>query len=132
MSRCSSSDMTGGGSWSPATSSCEVAVQVRRDLPRPLVSVAGELDLDSARLLTAMLDHVRRSWVRHARERSGPYDVDIDVDLTRVTFADSSGLAPVLEGRTRIVAASPPVRRVLRLLIDPQGADQPPAVSHAS
>jgi hypothetical protein len=33
-----------------------------------------------------------------------------------VTFADSHGLAPVLDGSARIVAASATVRRVRRLL----------------
>ncbi len=91
-------------------------MRVRQDLPRPLVSVSGELDLASAGLLTAMLDHVRRGQGRHAERESGLRCADIDVDLTQVTFADSHGLAPVLDGQTTILAASGPVRRVLRLL----------------
>ena len=93
----------------------DTTVQVRSDLPRPLITVTGELDLGSAGLLTALLDHVRRSRTR--RGTAGP-DLHVDVDLSRVTFADSHGLAPVLDGRTRVVAASPAVRRVLRLLDD--------------
>lgn len=97
----------------PEPLTCDVTVEVRQDLPRPLVTVTGELDLASAGLLQALLDHVRR---RTRRAGAGPHRVDVDVDLVRVTFADSHGLAPVLDGRTRIVAASPAVRRVLELL----------------
>lgn len=91
-------------------------MQVRQDLPRPLVSVAGELDLASAGLLTAMFDHVSRARSRRAAPGSPVRDVEIDVDLSRVTFADTHGLAPVLQRRTRVVATSGPVRRVLALL----------------
>ena len=97
-----------------------LVVEVRQDLPRPRVEVAGELDLDSAGLLTAMLDHVRRS-----RQRAGTADLhrgEVDVDLSGVTFADSHGIAPVLDGRPRVVAASEPARRVLALLGEPAGA----------
>lgn len=107
-----------GGSRLRETQPSELTVQVRRDLPRPLVSVAGELDLASAGLLSAMLDHVRRSWSRHMAPAPELHDLDVDVDLTRVTFADSHGLAPVLDSRTRIIAVSSAVRRLLLLLGD--------------
>jgi hypothetical protein len=64
----------------------------------------------------------------HARGESSPGDgrpgrtdsthVPVDVDLSRVTFADSHGLAPVLEGSTTVVQASAVVQRVLVLLRD--------------
>ena len=97
-----------------------LVVEVRQDLPRPLVTVAGELDLDSAGLLTAMLDHVRR---RHRMQRSAVRRDEVDVDLAGITFADSHGLAPVLDDRVRVVAASQPVGRLLRLLRDPTLSD---------
>jgi hypothetical protein len=105
-----------------------VAVLVRQDRRPPVIRVVGELDLASAGLLTAMLDHVRRSTGGRAQAGPGPYGADIEVDLSRVTFADSCGLVPVLDGRTRIVAASAPVRRVLRLLSALDPGDHPPAV----
>lgn len=97
-----------------------LVVEVRQDLPRPRIEVAGELDLDSAGLLTAMLEHVRRR-----RQRPGTADLHrgtVDVDLAGVTFADSHGIAPVLDSRTRIVATSEPVRRLLHLLHEPSRA----------
>ena len=93
-----------------------LSVDVREDVGRPVVTVAGELDLAGAGLVTAMLDHVRR-------RRSGPGRAadrweEVDVDLAGVTFVDSHGLASVVDGRTRVVAASEPVRRLRRLLAD--------------
>lgn len=101
----------------------DLSIRLREDRPRPLVSVAGELDLASVGLLTAMLDHVRRNLRRRPGAVSALDDDDVDVDLSAVTFADSHGLAPVLDGRTRIVAASTSVRRVLLIL---PGATRPP------
>lgn len=89
-----------------------LSVQLRADLAPPRLTVAGELDLSSAGLVAAMLDHVRST------RRGGPGRVEVDVDLERVVFADTAGLAPVLDSGARIVAASVPVRRVLRLLGD--------------
>ncbi len=94
----------------------DLAIHVRQDLPRPLVSVAGELDLASVGLLIAMLHHVRRSLPPRRGAVVALDQVDVDVDLTAVTFADSHGLAPLLDSRTRIVAASTAVRRLLLLL----------------
>lgn len=96
----------------------DLVIHVRQDLPRPLVSVAGELDLASVGLLVAMLRHVRRSPPPSRGAVAALDQVDVDVDLTAVTFADSHGLAPLLDSRTRIVAASTAVRRLLLLLRD--------------
>jgi len=96
----------------------DLAIDVRQDLPRPLVSVAGDLDLASVGLLTAMLHHVRRSLPPRRGAVVALDQMHVDVDLTAVTFADSHGLAPLLDSRTRIVAASTAVRRLLLLLRD--------------
>lgn len=96
--------------------SSDLSIQVRQDLPRPLVSVAGELDLASVGLLIAMLDHVRQGLHRRAGATTALEEVTVDVDLTAVTFADSHGLTPLLDSPTRIVAASSAVRYVLTLL----------------
>lgn len=83
--------------------------------------------MSSAPLLTAMLDHVRVA--AHRRSAQGPdrQAVEVEVDLAGVTFADSSGLAPVLDSRTRVVAASSTVRHVLRLLADLPSSRAAPA-----
>jgi len=107
----------------------DLAIQVHEDLPRPLVSVAGELDLASVGLLIAMLEHVRRSLPPRGGAVVALDRVDVDVDLTAVTFADSHGLAPLLDSRTRIVASSTAVRRLLLLLSDLQLA--PPSARPA-
>ncbi len=98
--------------------SSDLAIHVRQDLPRPLVSVAGELDLATVDLLIAMLHHVRRSLPPRKGSVVALDQVDVDVDLTAVTFADSHGLAPLLDRHTRIVAGSTSVRRLLLLLCD--------------
>lgn len=90
-------------------------VDIRHDLLRPLIRVSGELDIASAPLLVAMIDHVG-STHPPAGDTSGDTSGCIDVDLSQVTFADSHGLAPVLDGRAAVLAASAPVRRVLNLL----------------
>jgi anti-anti-sigma regulatory factor len=88
----------------------DLAIHVREDRSRPLVSVAGELDLASVGLLIAMLHHVRRSLPPRRGVVVALDQVDVDVDLTAVMFADSHGLAPLLDSRTRIVCVyrSPP------------------------
>ena len=90
-----------GGSWGAPFG---LTVQVRYDAI-PLISVAGELDVASAPLLSAVLEHVQRG-------ASGP----MEVDLREVSFADTHGLAPVLDAGMGIRAASAPVRRVLAAL----------------
>lgn len=93
-----------------------MSVDLRQD-PRPSVRVAGELDVASAGLLTAMLEHARRTS-RPSAPGAVPAldDVVVDVDLADVTFVDSRGLAPVLDSPTRIVRASTVVRRLLVVL----------------
>lgn len=103
----------------------DLVVHVRQDLPRPLVSVAGELDVATVGLLTATLDHVRHNLQRR-RGVGRALDLGVDVDLTAVTFADGHGLAPVLDDRTRIIAASRAVRRVLLVLCGQPLAGPPP------
>lgn len=97
----------------------ELSVVVRQDVAQPVVSVAGELDLAGAGLVTAVLDHLHRRRARPAR--AGGRREQVDVDLAGVTFVDSHGLAAVVDGRTRIVASSEPVRRLQRLLDDVTG-----------
>ena len=87
------------------TPSAEVSVYVSRCGPRPVVTVIGALDTCGAALVSAMLEHVRRSDGRAA-----------EVDLSRVDYADSHGLAPLLDGQTTIRQASPVVRRLLAAL----------------
>lgn len=86
----------------------ELAVYVSRCSPRPVITVIGALDTCGAALLTAMLDHVRRSEGR-----------DAEVDLSRVDYADSHGLAPLLDRQATICQASPVVRRLLAALDRP-------------
>ncbi|WP_141243016.1 STAS domain-containing protein [Geodermatophilus obscurus] len=83
----------------------ESTVCVDRSRPRPVVSVIGALDTSGAALLSAMLDHVRRTEGR-----------TVVVDLTRVDYVDSHGLAPVLDVDVTVCGASPSVTRLLELL----------------
>ncbi len=85
---------------------------VSRRAPRPVIRVSGALDVSGAALLSAMLDHVRQVEGRTA-----------EVDLARVDYADSHGLAPLLDGRVTIRRASPVVERLLALL----GVPGPPS-----
>lgn len=89
---------------------------VSRCGPRPVVTVVGALDTCGGALLSAVLDHVRRSEGREA-----------EVDLSRVDYADTHGLAPLLDGRATIQQASPVVRRLLAALGRP--FRQPPSQS---
>ena len=84
----------------------QFAVTVDRRARRPVVVVAGELDAAGASLLRAVVDHVSGQGHR------GP----VLVDLGAVRYADTHGLAPVLDGTAEVRAASTAVRRVLRLL----------------
>lgn len=70
--------------------------------PRPVVTVVGALDARGATLLSAVLDQVRRS------ERAAA-----EVDLSRVHYADSHGLAPLLDAQVTIRRTSPVVGRLL-------------------
>ena len=82
-----------------------LSVEIRRSGARPVVVVAGELDLSGRDLLEALLGHVR------AGSRQ-----PVAVDLAQVPFADTHGLEPVLEPDVVVVAASPAVTRLLRHL----------------
>lgn len=81
----------------------------------PVLQVSGELDIATAPLLTAMLDHVRDD-VRPLGSGPGLASRPVMVDLSGVGFADSHGLAAVLDDRVVVLAASACVARVLRLL----------------
>jgi anti-anti-sigma regulatory factor len=76
--------------------------------PRPVVTVVGALDARGAVLLSAVLDQVRRS------ERAAA-----EVDLSRVDYADSHGLAPLLDGQVTVRRISPVVGRLLVALGHP-------------
>jgi len=80
-------------------------MDIRWDRTTPVVKVAGELDVGGRDLLEAVLSHVRSP-------RRGP----VAVDPADVSFVDTHGLSPVLERDVVLVAASPAVSRVLRLL----------------
>lgn len=89
----------------------EVKIAVQGDAVR--CTVRGELDLVGAPRLRAELD-----------ARWSPAVHELVLDLSEVTFVDSSGLGVILtcyrrlcaqEGRMRIVGASPMVRRVLEM-----------------
>ncbi|NEM07064.1 STAS domain-containing protein [Geodermatophilus normandii] len=86
-----------------------LTVYVNRLGLRPVVVVAGELDTCGAALLSAVLDDVRVTEGRAA-----------EVDLAAVEYADSHGLAPLLDGQATIRRASPVVRRLLGLLHAPR------------
>ena len=80
-------------------------MEIRRGGVRPVVTVCGELDLAGRELLEALLAHVRLT-----------HPGKVSLDLGRVTSIDTHGLAPVLGRDVVLVAASPPVVRLLRLL----------------
>ncbi|MFF4259831.1 STAS domain-containing protein [Streptomyces sp. NPDC001663] len=107
-----------------------LAIDVVDTLGTVLVRVVGELDIRTAPELAAVLEPLR----------SRP----CELDFVQVSFADSSGLnvllrhrlqAEAANGSLRLVAASPPVRRLLDvagvtdlLLKDPG----PPDIPHES
>lgn len=96
----------------------EVTVHVSRRRPRPLLTVSGALDESGASLLTAMLEHV---WQTESRT--------LEVDLAQVDYADSHGVAPLLDGRVAIRQASPIVKRLFEALngsLPHLAAGQPP------
>lgn len=89
----------------PATGT-GLTVDVCADEQPPRVVVTGELDVATAGMLTAVLEHVQRSHPEPVR-----------VDLGGVTFADTSGLEPVLApGSAVLTATSPAVRLVIAAL----------------
>ena len=93
------------GSTAADGSPAELSLEIRRDGPRPVVVVSGDLDLVGQELFEALLTHVRSS-------RPGT----VAVDLIGVSFVDSHGLSPALAPDVVVVAASPSVCRLLRLM----------------
>ncbi|MCZ2857113.1 STAS domain-containing protein [Blastococcus sp. VKM Ac-2987] len=91
--------------WVSRGQAAELSLEVRREGRRPVIAVSGELDLLGMELLEAMLTHVRST----AEEV-------VAVDLSGVSFVNSHGLSPVLERDVVLVAASPAVSRLLRLM----------------
>lgn len=78
-----------------------------------IVEISGEIDVDSATAIEPVLDEALRQS-----------DAEVVIDLTRVTFMDSSGIGMLISAKERadeagvvIVLRSPshPVRRVLEL-----------------
>ncbi|MER5469067.1 STAS domain-containing protein [Streptomyces sp. NPDC002935] len=79
---------------------------------RALITLVGEIDLETAPLLGASLEGCLRDGIR-----------TIDVDLTLVTFCDCSGLNAFLHAAQRVTAAGGTLRlhhppRTLVLMVD--------------
>ncbi|MFJ9523627.1 STAS domain-containing protein [Kitasatospora sp. NPDC101801] len=100
------------GQAGPDAAEDELRVEVRPGGDCVLVTVAGELDIET-------LAPAREAFTRALREH--PVTV---ADLAGVTFCDSSGLGMLLQaranalavgGRLRLAAMSPSVRRLLEL-----------------
>jgi anti-anti-sigma factor len=84
---------------------------------RALITLAGEIDLDTVPLVRASLERCLRDGIR-----------TIDVDLTLVTFCDCSGLNAFLYASQRITAAGGTLRlhhppRTLVLMLDIAGCE---------
>jgi anti-sigma B factor antagonist len=77
------------------TSSPSLAVQLRREPNVLLVDVEGELDLDGAPELCAAIGNGERS-----RDRR-----HVLVDLSRVTFCDSTGLKALMDAAREVAVA---------------------------
>lgn len=95
----------------------ELVVDVCQGMAKPLVVVTGDLDIASAPLLAAVLEHVLGGQI---------HSIGVDVDLSGVSFADSHGLAPVFDSGVTISATSGSVNRVLGLLAAPATASRAP------
>ncbi len=85
-----------------------MVVHVSRRSPRSLASVSGAPDRSGGALLAAMREHVRQT-------DGGP----VEVDLAAVDYADSYGLAPLLDRRVTISRTSRVVRRLFPALRRP-------------
>ncbi|WP_329530703.1 STAS domain-containing protein [Streptomyces sp. NBC_01450] len=84
---------------------------------RALITLAGEIDLETVPLVRASLERCLRDGIR-----------TIDVDLTPVTFCDCSGLNAFLHASQRITAAGGTLRlhhpsRTLVLVLDIAGCE---------
>ncbi|GGP00419.1 STAS domain-containing protein [Wenjunlia tyrosinilytica] len=66
---------------------------------RALITLAGEIDMDSAPLVRALLRQCLRDGIR-----------TVDIDLTTVTFCDCSGLGAFLEASHHVAAAGGTLR----------------------
>jgi anti-anti-sigma regulatory factor len=80
-------------------------VEVRWSVQPPVLVVHGDLDQDGAALLDAVVEHV-------APGTGQP----VPVDLGAVDFADTHGIEPLLRRDVVVLAASPAVHRLLRLV----------------
>jgi len=97
----------------------QFVVRITRRGRRPRVEASGELDLATAPLLQAVVEHARRGRTVAGAGPARGTRTTVEVDLGRITFADSHGLAPALADGVTLSAVSPPVSRVLRLLHQP-------------
>jgi anti-anti-sigma factor len=110
-----------------------LAVQVSGEGPTVAVRLDGELDITSAPLLQTVVDQV-------LAKRRKPLCSRLEIDLSGVSFADASGLYPILLARALLARRGGHlelrhprrcVSRVLRLLgVDettrgPEGDDPP-------
>jgi anti-sigma B factor antagonist len=101
------------GDHNDTTSAEVLSISSRRDGARVVVELEGELDLHGSDRLA----------VEVQQALSQPVEL-LELDATRLTFADSAGLRAVLLARTeaegsgaafRITAVSPPVGRVIEI-----------------
>jgi anti-anti-sigma factor len=84
---------------------------------RALITLAGEIDLETVPLVRASLERCLRDGIR-----------TIDVDLTPVTFCDCSGLNAFLNASQRITTAGGTLRlhhppRTVVLMLDVAGCE---------
>lgn len=100
------------------TAQSTLAVHVSGDGPTVAVRIDGELDITSAPLLQTVVDQV-------LAKRRQPQCNRLEIDVSGVSFADASGLSPILLARAllarrggRLELRHPRrcVSRVLRLL----------------
>ncbi|MCX4765109.1 STAS domain-containing protein [Streptomyces sp. NBC_01275] len=94
----------------------QLTVHRRRRRNRELITLAGEIDLETAPLVRTALTRCLSDGVR-----------TIDVDLTPVTFCDCSGLNVFLHAAQQTTAAGGTLRlhhppSTLRLLLDVTGS----------
>ena len=90
-----------------------LVVSTRRDGSRRIVTLAGELDLDTADEFTAAMSEVLTAEVS-----------SVEVNAAELGFADSAGLRALLMARSsaeqvgarfRVIVASPNVSRVIEI-----------------